>query len=302
MGRSFLICRFAGVPIRVHWSFFLLPLLFLYWPLVSVRSGPAGADRLLYSAAAMGSLVIAVLCHEMAHAFTGSGLGAQVQDIVLWPLGGFTRLAHVPAAPWPQLQLALSGPVCNLGLAAVAFGFHYLLEERAWALGVFASWNLFLGLFNLIPAYPLDGSEALRAMLRARLGAGRGDLWTARVGLTAGVAMMVCGMFLNLFFLTIVGIIAASASYRLMMESRFAGFHSPRVPKTGDFRAWRLPKSELDAETERRRKAQRTTQEMRRRVDELLRQISEKGMGSLSDADRAFLRRASEHLRSQDGS
>ena len=96
----------------------------------------------------------------------------------------------------------------------------------------------------------------------------------------------------------VIGILAGASSFSLLRQGRFAGYSSqPRVPKSGDFRTWRLPKEELDTEIKRQRAIRRADSKMRVKVDGLLKQISEKGADSLSEEDRAFLEKASERLR-----
>ena len=297
MGRSFLICRIAGVPLRVHWSFVILPILFLYKPLLDIKTSP---QLFVPNLIEMLLLVAAVICHECAHAFTGRRFGATVHGMTLLPFGGLTQLSGMPGTPSAQILLSLAGPACNLALAAAA----YLLADLPGPLGTYASqfslWNLVLGLFNLVPAPMLDGGHALRAALGARLGQARGDLWAGRTGIAAAVALILFGITQDVFLVTILGAIAGATSLQLLRQNRFAGYSAqPRVPPSGDFRTWCLPKKELDAEIQRKRTIERANREMRRKVDELLKQISEKGIESLSDEDRAFLHAASERLRGQ---
>jgi len=297
VGRSFLICRIAGVPLRVHWSFLILPILFLYQPLLHIRSSP---HLFVPSLIELLLLVAAVVCHECAHAFTGRRFGAAIHGITLLPFGGVTQLSGMPGTPSAQILLSLAGPACNITLAAAA----YLLAALPGPLGIYASvffyWNLVLGLFNLVPAPMLDGGHALRAALGARLGQERGDLWAGRTGIAAAAALIVYGITQDCILVTILGVIAGATSLQLIRQNRFAGYSAqPRVPPSGDFRTWRLPKKELDAEIKRKRTIDRANKEMRQKVDELLKQISEKGIESLSDKDRAFLQAASERLRGQ---
>jgi len=294
LGRSFLVCRIAGVPLRAHWSLFLLPLYFLYGPLVS-RSGSGLLDGLV----AMVFLLVAVLCHETAHAAAARGVGAGVRAIVLWPLGGWTALRSVPP-PRSRVLLALSGPFANLALAGLASAGMYAPASARGYLLLFAEWNVLLGLFNLVPAPPLDGGEALRSFLHTRLGAARGDVWSGRIGIVAGVGLTLFGLLSEWVFVAIVGVVAIASSVMLLRRARFgAGVGAPGIPETGDFRVWRLPKEELDVQIERKQAAGRADRDMRARVDGLLKQISEKGFRSLTEEDRLFLRRASRHLREQ---
>jgi len=297
VGRSFLICRIAGVPVKLHWAYFLVPIYFLWAPFLDVGVHPAG---LLHGSIDVLLLSAAILAHELAHALTARSFHARVHSITLWALGGLTEVSQMPPAASAKILLSLSGPACTFALA----GLGHALSGQPGAVGehmqFFAFWNFWIGVLNLVPAYPLDGSQALRAALRARLGEARGDLVTARVGIIAGVGIILAGLAWGTTILVIIGIMAVAFSYDLLRQNRFAGYSAqPRVPPSGDFRTWRLPKKELDAEIKRKRTIERANREMRRKVDELLKQISEKGIESLSDEDRAFLHAASERLRGQ---
>jgi Zn-dependent protease len=297
VGRSFLICRIAGVPIRAHWSFFLLPVLFLYRPLLDIRESPGSFAP---AAIAMLMLVAAVVCHELAHALTARSFGGIARAVTLLPFGGVTEVAGLPATPGARVLLSLSGPLCNLALAGVSFGLATLPLTGRTYIAAFFFWNLVLGLFNLLPAPMLDGGHALRAVLCARLGPSRGDLWSGRIGMVVAGMLIITGLAGGYILISILGFIAGAASLQMIRQNRFAARSgAPRVPETGDFRSWRLPKKELDAEIERKRAAGRADADLRRRVDELLKKISQDGMGSLTDDERAFLDAAGSRFRKQ---
>lgn len=298
MGGSFLICRIAGVPWRAHWSLILLPILLLYQPLINIRTNP---DNFLPSVIWMLALLLAVICHEAAHAVAGRRLGGTVHGVTLLPFGGITQVSGIRATTGAHVALSLAGPFCNLALAAIAYviaaASHGTLSMYV---GFFSFWSVLLGLFNLVPAPMLDGGQALRAVLHAKLGHGRGDVWSGRIGIAAAVVIGVAGLMSNSILMMILAAIAAATSIQLLRQGASAEpFGSPRVPPSGDFRTWRLPKKELAAEIERKRAAERANKEVREKVDLLLKQISEKGIESLSEKDRSFLKAASRRLREQ---
>ncbi len=293
MGGSFLLCKIRGIPIRVHWSFFLLPLLFLYGPLVARDPG-----AILFGAALVVFLAVAIVAHEMAHALVGRRLGAVIHDIVLWPLGGFTQLSGLPSAPSAQVMLSLAGPFTNLGLAGLAFiatgqfGFHTYAGAFVWV-------NLALGVLNLAPTQPFDGGHAVLAFLRGKLGYGPGDLWAGRIGVATAAALIVLGLLWGEMFIVILGVISMVLSWRSMSQAALVAGprqRTPKAPETGDFRVWRLPKDELKDEIEQHRKTRHSDREVRERVDRLLKQISEQGIESLTEEDRQFLKEAADQF------
>ncbi|RKG56998.1 site-2 protease family protein, partial [Corallococcus exercitus] len=120
-------------------------------------------------------LFVSVLLHEMAHTFYALRHGGEVHGITLMIVGGVSELAQVPKRPRDEALMALVGPLTSLGLAAllgaVTWGVHGLgLFQVQFALFTLAMLNAVLGVFNLLPAFPMDGGRIVRAALTPRLG------------------------------------------------------------------------------------------------------------------------------------
>jgi Zn-dependent protease len=117
--------------------------------------------------AALG-LFLSVLLHELGHALAAQRLGIRTQRITLWLLGGVAQLERIPREPKKELFIALAGPLVSFALALL----FRLLRQEAGALGFLTHYlalvNLMLGLFNLLPALPLDGGRVYRALLATR--------------------------------------------------------------------------------------------------------------------------------------
>jgi Zn-dependent protease len=160
---SWKLGRIAGIDVFVHPTFLLLLLL------PEVRAG--GVLTILQLVAIFGC----VLMHEFGHALMARRFGIETEDITLYPIGGVARLRRLPRAPGAELLIALAGPAVNFAIVGVllllgALGLPALLIDAD--LGVVAGFleflglvNLVLGLFNLIPAFPMDGGRVLRALL-----------------------------------------------------------------------------------------------------------------------------------------
>ncbi len=299
MGRSIFICRVAGVPFKLHWAYFIIPISWIFPALLDVRADPSG---LLDAVVIVLLLTVSILLHELAHAMTGRAFGARVDSITLWALGGFTELSGMSTAPRAHVLMALAGPACTWALAGLGYALSGMPEPVGRYMSAVAFFGTWMGVLNLVPAYPLDGSQALGAALRARMGQARSDLLTARIGIVAAAGIVLYGLLQGQPFLVIIGIMSALFSYDLLQRNRFAGYAGgPGTSAAGgdDVRLWRLKKSELDAEIKRRRAADRADREVRERVDELLRQINEKGMDSLTEKDRSFLDAAARRFRKQ---
>jgi Zn-dependent protease len=293
MGRSFHICTIAGVPIRVHWLVpVILPIIFL-WPAVADRS----TETLIYGLIGIGCLLLAVVAHELGHALVAIRLGGQVRDIILWPLGGLTRFRQALPTLHAEVIVSLAGPFANLLLWAAAASAVRFGNVNSPLLHMTAMWNLLLLILNLIPAPPLDGSHALKAALQARLGHSRGSLWAARVGIGAGVFIVMLGFYWGSMIGVFLGIFSISIAARELKANQFVGHGSPGGATGDDVRLWRLPGKDLNAEIRRKHDSDRADREMRERVDELLEKVGRNGYDSLSDKEQAFLQDASRKLR-----
>jgi Zn-dependent protease len=129
-----------------------------------------------------------VLLHEFGHALMARRFGIETEDITLYPIGGVARLRRLPRAPGAELLIALAGPAVNFAIVGTlillgSLGFGQLLsDQELWFVGQLTFVNLMLGLFNLIPAFPMDGGRVLRALLSGVLGRAQATSIAAGVG------------------------------------------------------------------------------------------------------------------------
>ncbi|WP_323135926.1 MULTISPECIES: site-2 protease family protein [unclassified Streptomyces] len=225
MKGSIRIGSVRGLELRAHWSVPLIMLLFAYG--LGSRTLPAYAPGLapvVYAVAGViGALLLLVslVAHEVAHALTARRSAIPVRDITLWALGGMTRMQR-PETPRAALAVAVSGPLTSLVLGGAALGVAAGVGAGGWRIpAVVLAWlggtNLLLGVFNLLPAAPLDGGRVLQAALwwctgdedRAWRVAGRSGQvigtglavvgWLAFVrGVPGGLWLMVIGWFVAL--------------------------------------------------------------------------------------------------------
>ena len=155
MQNGILLGHVAGIPIRLRWSFLAL-LLFVF----VTMGGMAGVAAVLLTFAS-------VLVHELGHALVARRVGVRIGGIDLHFLGGAALMVDSPRKASDEIALAAAGPIVSLAIAGLGFGL-----GAATGVGIFASlgWiNLVLGLFNLIPALPMDGGRILRAALAGRM-------------------------------------------------------------------------------------------------------------------------------------
>lgn len=218
MSWSFPIARLLGSEVRIHVTFLLL----LAWIGVAryLEGGwPAAAEGLVLIVA----IFACVLAHEFGHALAARRYGIRTPDITLLPIGGVARLERMPEKPGEEIVVALAGPAVNVVIAAVLFlvlGARFDMESlaaldspAASMLAQLASLNLFLVLFNLIPAFPMDGGRVLRALLAMRRGQVEATNIAARIGQALAFVFGFLGLLGNplLIFIAIFVYIAASA-------------------------------------------------------------------------------------------
>jgi|SRR5215217_3576316 len=226
---SYTIGRIAGTAIKVHVTFLLLV---GWWALMGYEAaGPSGA---VSAALSLLALFACVLLHEFGHILMAGRFGVHTPDVVLLPIGGVARLERIPDEPRQELLIALAGPAVTLViivLLSIAVGISggpvRLLELSPDApfLAFLLAVNVYLLLFNLIPAFPMDGGRVLRAILASRLGLLRGTRIAASLGQMLAVAGGLYGiskpapMLILIAFFVFLGANAEAAT----VETRLAG-------------------------------------------------------------------------------
>ncbi|MBM4794874.1 site-2 protease family protein [Streptomyces sioyaensis] len=203
MNGSVRVGRVVGVPLRMHWSVPLLVGLFAYG---LGRQGlpvwtPGRSDAVYALAGVVGAALLmgSLLLHETAHAAVALRKKISVEDVTLWALGGTTRMGR-PQSAAAAFAVAVSGPLTSLVIGGIALGAGFGLHGLSgWAVpSVVLAWlgwaNLFLGVFNLLPAVPLDGGRVVQAVLWWRTGdRDRADLAASRGGQIMGLLLVAAG-------------------------------------------------------------------------------------------------------------
>lgn len=196
---SLRIGRFAGIDVFVHWTFILL----LGWIFFS-EIGAGGDVRVALGVVGFVlALFGCVVLHEFGHALTARRYGIHTRDITLLPIGGLARLERMPQDPWHELWIALAGPAVNVAIAVILFAALLargaLPSEPSVLAGGFAARlmgvNVILAVFNLLPAFPMDGGRVLRALLATRLGRRRATQIASNVGQVLAILLGAFGFF-----------------------------------------------------------------------------------------------------------
>jgi Zn-dependent protease len=201
---SLYLGKYRGIKVFIHWTFSLL----LLWIIISnVRSGVAVVDT-GWSLLFIMAIFFCVILHEFGHALTAQKYGIQTRDIILLPIGGLARLEKIPEDPRQELHVALAGPFVNLviffllSIIIYLSGIQIELGENTHVDGetivlFLASANLFLAIFNLLPAFPMDGGRVLRALLSLKMSRVKATQIAGGIGQFMGIAFVFIGLFYN---------------------------------------------------------------------------------------------------------
>jgi len=230
MGWSIPIGSVKGTEIRIHLTFLLL----LAWIGIA-HYVEGGAQAALEGVVFISLLFLSVLLHEFGHVFAARRYGVQTPDVTLLPIGGVARLERIPEEPGQELVVALAGPAVNIVIAGVLFlllagpmpaGSTEVQNPGVGMVARLATANLFLAVFNLLPAFPMDGGRVLRALLARRMGYARGTQVAASVGQFVAFGLGLLGLFGNpilIFIALFVYLGAASESHAVQLRDAARG-------------------------------------------------------------------------------
>jgi Zn-dependent protease len=199
MAWSWKIGRIAGIPIFVHWTFLIL----IAWLVLGELLEGHDLVTTMLQVGFVLSLFGCVVLHELGHALAARHYGVQTADITLLPIGGLARLQRIPDQPLQELVVAVAGPAVNVLIVAVLLALgvswpsnvndpQHLVLARFWPKLLVV--NVFLFLFNLLPAFPMDGGRVLRALLAMRLEYTRATRIAASIGQVMAIVFGLLGL------------------------------------------------------------------------------------------------------------
>ena len=231
---SFQIARIAGIDIRIHATFLLL---LAWFGMVYYFDG--GIGGMMVGLSFIVLLFVCVVLHEFGHALAARGYGIRTPDITLLPIGGVARLERMPEKPWQEFVVALAGPAVNVVIAFALYvvigrGFH-LGDIVAVDLGEgdllakLLAINVILVVFNLLPAFPMDGGRILRALLATRMKHAKATRIAASIGQIVAVLFGVLGLFGNPMLLFIAVFVFFGAQQEALYATAKENFEESRV-------------------------------------------------------------------------
>lgn len=233
--------RLFGFPIRLDLSWFLVAVL-VAWSLAAsyFPSTYSGLETSVYWAMGIAvslGLFASVVLHELAHAVVARRFGLEIKGITLFIFGGVAEMAGEPPSPRAEFWVAIAGPIASLAIAAGCFGLNLLGAAGAWPLpveavvGYLGLVNALLVVFNMVPAFPLDGGRVLRSVLwhwkdnlrwATRVASSIGSLF-GLVLIALGVVAVIRGDFVSGMWWFLIGLFlrnAAQMSYQQLLLRR----------------------------------------------------------------------------------
>lgn len=220
MSWSFKLFKIKGIDVKIHTLFILILVWAAYRWSTTTGEGLQGA---LFGVVATLLLFAAVLLHELGHSLQAMKYKVKVKDITLMPLGGVAQMEELPKNPKQELKIALAGPLVNFAIVAILVLIGMVLQTRAiisidelvtslgqtnWAgmLAYLTMANLLLALFNLLPAFPMDGGRILRSLLAMRMDHTRATRIASIIGQGLAFLMGLVGFMNGQFTLILIAI------------------------------------------------------------------------------------------------
>ena len=238
---SWKIGRLWGIDIYMHVTFLLI----IGWVVISYWLQFHNWSSVLGGVIFILALFACVVLHEYGHALTARRFGVKTRDITLYPIGGVARLERIPEDPIQELWVALAGPAVNFVLSAILFVYLFLTNGLGSLLnlnitsGNFAAGllevNVILAVFNLLPAFPMDGGRVLRALLAMKMDYVHATQVAASVGQGMAFLFGFAGLFYDPFLLFIalfVWIGAAQEASMAQMKNSLGGIPVSRAMMT----------------------------------------------------------------------
>lgn len=251
LGKSIGIGTFRGVSIKIHPTFALLLVWVVYqWG----YAANAGIPGVIFGTLVLLAVFGCVLAHEIAHAIVAMRYGLAVHDITLLPIGGVARIEHASLTPRSESLIALAGPAVNVAIAVMltpivvlvamarnvnqAFGILLYADEISIAGFILYLWiaNILLAVFNLLPAFPMDGGRVLRALLSIRNSRLSATRIAAYAGQSFAVLLALAGILMGDFILPMVSVFILISA---QLEMRHIEIESAlRMLPVGQFALW----------------------------------------------------------------
>ena len=215
--------RVSGIKITVHWTFFLL----IAWIVFDELKHGGNIESVLFNVSVTMAVFLCVVLHELGHAFMAKRYNIKTEKITLLPIGGMASFEKLPETPKQELLIVIAGPLVNVVIAVLLYfivpvkSFMQLnLTESIELLALYNLQSFFfflfvvnvgLVIFNIVPAFPMDGGRILRALLAIKIGRVKATKIASNVGLMMAVLLFLIGLLYNPFLIFIAIFISLGA-------------------------------------------------------------------------------------------
>lgn len=207
--------RISGIKIKIHWTFFFL----IAWIVFDELKRGGNMESVLFNISFVLAVFLCVVLHELGHALTAKRFGIRTKNITLLPIGGMASLDKIPESPRQEFLVVIAGPLVNVAIAILLYfivpvqeylhlDFTEIFETlmrftlRNFLFYLFIV-NIGLVLFNLIPAFPMDGGRILRAILALKMNRVKATQIAASIGQFIAVIFLLIGLLYNPFLIFI---------------------------------------------------------------------------------------------------
>jgi len=207
--------RVFGTEIKVHWTFFFL----ILWIIFNELKRGGNTESILFNIAVVLAVFLCVIIHEFGHALTAKRFGIITKKITLLPIGGMASMEKIPESPKQELLVTLAGPLTNVVIALLLY-FTIPVKELMYlnfteTFEILSSFsiqnflfylfivNIALVIFNLIPAFPMDGGRILRAFLATKTSRIKATQIASTIGQIIAVIFFLIGLLYNPFLVFI---------------------------------------------------------------------------------------------------
>lgn len=205
----------SGIKIKIHWTFFFL----IAWIVFDELKRGGSSESILFNIAFVLAVFLCVVLHELGHALTAKRFGVKTEKITLLPIGGMASFDKMPESPKQEFLIVIAGPLVNIVIAILLYFIvpvkELFNESFTDAYGIFASFsfqnflfflfivNVGLVVFNMIPAFPMDGGRLLRALLAMKINRAKATQIASGIGQFIAVVFLLIGLLYNPFLIFI---------------------------------------------------------------------------------------------------
>ena len=224
--------KYYGTKVQIHWTFFLL----MAWIILTQVFSGGSVDRILFNLQFILAVILCVLLHEIGHAMAAKYFGIKTKKIVLLPIGGISTVDKSTKSPKEEFLITAAGPLVNIVIAIILYFAIPVREYISFDLGQYFTAlndfsvatflfflfvvNVALVVFNMIPAFPLDGGRILRALLDLRFDRAKATNIATTVGNIIAVILLLIGMLFNpiLIFMSLFLFIGSFSENRIVHQ------------------------------------------------------------------------------------